>query len=323
MHAPRRVLLAIALLLLGIPAGQAAEIVQATPLRVGKGGQNAFSFTLLDLGIAEGLFGRHGLDVQSVDFSGGTRVQQALVAGSIDLGLAGGTDLGALANGAPVKAVAAMADRPLDFAITVNSAGKLRGVADLKGARIGVTTLSSLTAWLTGEVSRRQGWGPDGIIRVAAGNSATAYAMLHTGALEGVAGDLGSGLQAEKRGDGRVLLRFGDLIPKFQVFVIYAPDAVLAAKPDAVRAFLAGWFDTIAFLHNNRAESVTKMAGLMGLDPDVMGELYDQLLPMFSADGKFDPQAMAVLSRALSDQFGVKPDDLARYTTSEFLPARP
>ena len=50
----------------------------AETLTVGKGGQNAFSFTIVDVGIREGIFAKHGLEVKSAEFSGGSRTQQAL-----------------------------------------------------------------------------------------------------------------------------------------------------------------------------------------------------------------------------------------------------
>ena len=295
----RRAVLAGAGLALGATKARAAQ-----PLKVGKGGQNAFSFSLLDLGIREGIFARHGLDVESIEFAGGTRTQQALASGSIDIGLAGGTDLAAISHGAPVKAIAAMGGPPLDFAITVRADGPIKDVAGLRGGRVGVTTLSSLTAWLTQQAARHEGWGPDGIVRVAAGSGATAWALLRTGQVEGVAGDLGSALQAEQRGDGRVVVRFGQVVPHFQTFVIYAPDAVLRARPDAVRAFLAGWFETVAFAAAREAETVRVMAAQLGLDPAIVARLRTELLPMFSRDGHFDSQNMEALGVALREQVG-------------------
>src|SRR6185312_13513283 len=130
----------------------------ADTINVGKGGQSVFSFSLLDVGIRKGIFAKHGLDVVTSEFNGGSRMQQALAANSIDMGIAGGTDLAAVAKGAPVKAVAAMGGPPLDFGIAVRADGPIHTVDDLKGKKIGVTTLSSLTAWLTGELSRKRGW---------------------------------------------------------------------------------------------------------------------------------------------------------------------
>jgi NitT/TauT family transport system substrate-binding protein len=287
-------------------AGPALLLPAAAPaaLQVGKGGQNAFSFTMLDLGIKQGIYARHGLEVSGVEFAGGAKTDQALAAGSIDVGLAGGTDLAAISHGAAVKAVASMGGPPLDFAITVRGDGPVKDLDGLRGRRVAVTTLASLTAWLTQELSRRQGWGDEGITRLAAGSGQTSWALLRTGQVDGIAGDLGSALQAEARGDGRVLVRFGDVIRQFQTFVIYASDGTIAQRPDDLRAFLAGWFETVAFAAANRDRTVATMAGVLGLSPAVTGELWQALMPMFSRDGRFLPDNLQALGRALQQQNG-------------------
>src|SRR5262249_57320899 len=65
--------------------------------------------------------------------------------------------------------------------------------------------------------------------------------------------DIGNAFELEKRGDGRILVRFGD-IKDFHIHVIFATDKLIAGQPQAVRAFLRGWFETIAFMRKNKAE---------------------------------------------------------------------
>ena len=38
--------------------------------------------------------------------------------------------------------------------------------------------------------------------------------------------------------------------------MIFATDKLIAGKPAAVRGFLKGWFETIAFMRANKAETV-------------------------------------------------------------------
>jgi NitT/TauT family transport system substrate-binding protein len=56
-------------------------------LRVGKAVAEAFAFLPLDVGVRQGIFKRHGLDVEITAFGGGARLQQALAADSIDIGV--------------------------------------------------------------------------------------------------------------------------------------------------------------------------------------------------------------------------------------------
>src|SRR5262249_34589506 len=77
-------------------------------VRVGKAVPFAWTFTPIDVGIAVGIFAKHGLELEVTGFAGDARLQQGLVSDSIDFGLGSGAGMGFLAKGVPAKAVAAM-----------------------------------------------------------------------------------------------------------------------------------------------------------------------------------------------------------------------
>ena len=69
-----------------------------------------------------------------------------------------------------------------------------------------------------------------------------------------------------QQGDGRVLLSFGDLLKDFHVHVIFATDKAIAGKPDLLRQFLAGWFETIAFMRQDKAKTLEIAQDVMDTD---------------------------------------------------------
>src|SRR5580698_30744 len=77
----------------------------ADKLRVGKSVQQVFGYVPLDIGIKYGQFAKQGLDVESIVFTGGTRLTQAITAGAVDFGLSGGSEMAFIAKGAPELAV--------------------------------------------------------------------------------------------------------------------------------------------------------------------------------------------------------------------------
>src|SRR5499427_3087030 len=83
-----------------------------TKVRVGQPQAGTFQFVPLQVGIETGIFRKHGIDVEVSSFSGGPRVQQAIAADSIDIGIGSGPELALAAKGAPEIAVAAFADAP-------------------------------------------------------------------------------------------------------------------------------------------------------------------------------------------------------------------
>jgi ABC-type nitrate/sulfonate/bicarbonate transport system substrate-binding protein len=292
-------------------------------LRVGKAVPEAFSFLPLDIGIRQGLFKKHGLEIESSAYSGGGRLQQALTADSIDIGLGSSPEMASLVKGVPAKAVAAMAGPPLLLALMVRPDGAVKTVDDLKGRRVGVTTANSLTAWLVRELSRQKGWGPDGIGVTPLGAIPGLLAALMMMQVDGFVADISTLLHAEEVGEGKILVRFGDLVKDFHVHVIFATNKLIAARPGAIRAFLAGWFETIAFMRTNRDKTIEAAVAVLDLGPNVAAKSYDILIPMFSDDGRFDPKALAALSRSYVDlQFLPAAPDMSRLYTEDFLPKK-
>ncbi len=96
----------------------------ADMLRVGKAVPEAFSFIPLDIGMQTGIFKKYGIDMQETAFAGDAKMQQAMAAGSIDVGLGSGPAMAFIAKGAPVKAIAAMAGPPLLLVIVVRPDGR-------------------------------------------------------------------------------------------------------------------------------------------------------------------------------------------------------
>ena len=139
--AVRRMMLAVAAL---AASGFALPpTARADTLRIGKAGRTAFSFVPADVGSQTGIFKKNGLDLDISSFGGDAKVQQAMAADSIDIGLGSGPGLAFIVKGSPVKGIAAMAGPPLIFALVVRNDGVIRSIDDLKGKQIGISTVSS------------------------------------------------------------------------------------------------------------------------------------------------------------------------------------
>jgi NitT/TauT family transport system substrate-binding protein len=299
----------------------AAPAQAAAILRVGKAVPEAFSFTPLDIGIRKGFFAKNGVEVEASAFAGDAKLQQAMTANSIDMGIGSGPGMAFIVKGSPVKAVAAMAGPPLLLAIVVRADGA-KSVAELKAKKISVSTAGSLTFWLVSETSRRQGWGPQGIDIQPMGAMSGQIAALKRGDVDGIVMDLSTAFDLENRGEGRILVRFGDL-QDFIVHVIYATDAVIASRPDAIRGFLKGWFETIAFMRKNKAETVAIAKDAIGKDAAIVGRTYDEVMPMFSDDGRFKASALKVLAKSFVELNTLPAEpDMSKLYTEAFLPAK-
>jgi NitT/TauT family transport system substrate-binding protein len=224
-----------------------------------------------------------------------------------------------IVKGSPIKAVAAMAGPPLLLAIVVRPDGP-ETAADLKGKKVSVSTSGSLTYWLVSETSKRQGWGPNGIDIAPMGAMPGQIAALKRGDIDGLITDLGNALDLERNKEGRILVRFTD-IKDFHIHVIFAANALIAAKPDTIRGFLAGWFETIAFMRKNNAETVAIAKEVINKNEAITDRNYDELMPMFSDDGKFDLKALATLAKSYVELKLLPAEpDMSKLYTEAFLP---
>jgi ABC-type nitrate/sulfonate/bicarbonate transport system substrate-binding protein len=293
----------------------------AETLRVGKAGATAFSFVPADIGARAGIFQRAGVEVEIASVGGDAKLQQAMAADSIDVALGSGPGLAFIVKGSPAKGIAAMAGPPLLFALVVRNDETVKTAGDLKGRKVGVSTVGSVTSWIVAEVARQQGWGYDGITQVAVGDDANRIAALKAKAIDAAIVNLAQALNFAQRGDGRVLLRFNDLVKDFIIHVVFATDKAIAGKPAALRGFLKGWFETIAFMRANKDRSVAIAAQVMGTDGKTAAGIYDELMPMFSDTGRFDPKALAVLRRSFVEMKTLPAEpDMSKLYTEAFLP---
>jgi NitT/TauT family transport system substrate-binding protein len=293
----------------------------AETLRVGKAVPEAFSFTPVDVGIRKDIFRKNGLEIEETAFAGDAKLQQAMTSDSLDIGIGSGPALAFIVKGSPIKGVAAMAGPPLLLAIVVRPDGA-KTVADLKGKKIAVSTAGSLTYWLVSETARRQGWGPNGIDIEPMGAMAGQIAALVRGDIDGVIMDLANAYDLEIRGQGRILVRFGDF-KEFITHVIFATDKLIATRPDAIRKFLVGWFETIAYMRAHKPETVEIDVQVLQKDKEIVSRTYDDVMPMFSDDGKFDPKGLATLARSFVELHTLPDEpDMSKLYTEAFLPAR-
>lgn len=315
---------AAAALALALAVLVVAPALAEDKLRVGKAQAQPFTFAPLDIGIEDGIFKKHNLDIDETDFPGSANLQRGIAADAIDIAVGSGPELAFIAKGNPELAVAAMANQPALLVLITQKDGPVKTVADLKDKLISVSTVGSLTAWVVKQLSRQQGWGPDGIKLVELGSDSPQVAALRTNQTNGMVIDVATAYKLEEDGVGRIVVHFGDIVKDFHIHVIFASNKIMAAHPDQVREFLAGWFDTIAFMQENKAEAVRIGAKVGKVSEEIESKVYDEIMPTFSTDGKFNPKALAVLASSFVELGSLPAEpDMSKLYTEEFLPGTP
>lgn len=283
-----------------------------------------FALMMGDFGAKLGIHKRNGLDLDFVLITQAKMVQ-ALVAGSIDLALASGATLAFAAKGAPLKAVAALSGPPSIIVLVVRPDNSVTSLDQLRGRTVAVTNFGSLTDWAVSQIAVSKGWSLSEIKRVSVGDTPARIATLKTRDVDAAVIDIAAALDLEERGEAKILLNFGDLITTFQNQIIFASDQVIKDRPEAVRGFVKGWFETIEYAKQRKPETVAFAQEALGVRESVAAKVYDQLMPaqFFSIDGVIDPRTLAVMSRSFAElKLLPQEQDLSRFVTDRFLPRK-
>ncbi len=302
---------------LGVPTlGRAANSIT-----VGKAVPTAWTFTPIDIAKQVGILKKHGFDnVKIVAFGGDAKLQQALLTKDIDFGLASGPGMAFNAKGGGGMGVAAYYGAPRNLGIAVKY-DSMQTLADLKGGKVAVTTPGSLTDWLTRRLSVHMGWGPTGITPVPLGSPTASVSAVETGGVNAGVIATETTIALNERKKIKELYNFSKLVPNFITHVIYARKDVVKNDPDAVRRFVAAWFDTVDYMAKHKDKAVEISAKVLNLPPRLISRIYDEEFPEFSRTGKFDPKAVALLKQSWVElkRLKTEPADSELFT-EKFLP---
>lgn len=301
----------------------ASTAAAAVEVRAAESVSGQFSFVPLDVGAKQGIFAKYGVDVTIATFTGDAKLQEGMASNSIDIGLGGGPAMAFSAKGAPVLAAAATAGAPADIALAVKADAPIKTIADLRGKRVAVSTVGSLTDWLGHQIPIHEGWGRDGVVVVPTGAGSAMTAALMTGSIDAGITTTGAALLMEEKHEGRILSTMDKFEPRFITHVIFVRRDLIAQHPETVEAFLKGFFASIAYMRSHKAESVAIATEALHQSKSVVEKSYDLLMPQMSDDGQFDAEALKTIKSSFIDMNILKsPPSDDEILTRRFLPVK-
>ena len=198
----------------------------------------------------------------------------------------------------------------------------IRSLDQLKGKRIGASTAGSLTDWLAKDLARKKGWRPQAITVVTMGNAPTTIiAAFREHLVDAYVNVTSLFLAMEETKTGRVLAPVSQYEGNLAVGALYASKHLIDTDPNTVRAFIAGWIETVDFIRTHKAETVRIESEITGFSENVMSRDYDLTIGMFTKDCKFDAESLATLKRSFVDlNLLATPPDMSALYTETFLP---
>lgn len=255
-------------------------------------------------GVDEGIFKKHGLNVELMAVPSGPLAQQALVTGDLDIAY-GTSDPGmaAKSKGADTQIFLGFYNANI-WALVVRNGLAMPDqshpypavMKDLKGRRVGVTGRGAASEFIVRSMFEDAKINPDDTSYVAVGGPATAYPALTANQVDAVLAFEPMMTLIQTQNTGKMLLDFrkGEGPATLQkmngAFVTFnASRKFIDGNPGTVKAFQEAWIETVKWMQDpkNRAaaETIIKKCVSIGSVPNVdavVDKLFEDNIKFFN-----------------------------------------
>ena len=217
-------------------------------LKVAVGQRGVWENSVSELGQDAGIFKKHGLQLEVLYTQGGGETQQAVISGSVDLGIGVGTYgvMGAFSKGAPVRILGATMTGYYEFWY-VPATSPLKTMKDAEGKTMAYSTTGSSTQVMVMALAKMAGVT---VKPTATGSPPPTFTQVMSGQVD--IGWTAPPLMLDALETGRIrVLAKGDEVPEFRnqpVRVILANAGSLEKNRDAMARYMAAYRETIEWL---------------------------------------------------------------------------
>ena len=269
--ASRRALLgAVAALSLAATAARAEDVIH-----FGMTVQGNAIYAPLQAAEELGYYKDAGLKVDFATYRGATAGLEAMSAGAVDIvgALAAGAAL-AISKGAECRIVYAMSERPYGLYLEVKPDSPIKTMKDMAGKRVAISASGGLSDLVTLWAADRAGVKVQ-LVPVGAG------AMLPTwqaGRVEGIPIWPGISLRLISKGEGRPIVDFGQEMDVIYPDTLIASNALIKARPDALRRFIGAVDKALTHMQNDPSFALQFLKSYTEETDDTVNKLvYEQV----------------------------------------------
>ena len=323
----RRLALALAAIVISTGAASAQKVTLAI------GGASCLCYLPTMLAQQLGEFKKAGVEVEVVQFKGGSESLKAVMGGSADV-VSGYFDhcVNLAAKGQHLQAFVVY-DRFPGFALVVSPkhTGEINSVKDLANKKVGVSAPGSSTDFFLKYMLSQNGVDPNSVGVIGVGLGATAIAAMEQGQIDAaimldpavtvLAGkykDLK--ILSDTRSEKDTLAVFGGQYPGG---ALYTKAEWIAAHPKETQAMTNAIVNTLKWIHSHSAEEITeKMPPEFTKDKALYTAALKNTMSMYSDTGRMDPKGaaavLAVFSKS-SPAVAKANIDLSKTYTNQFV----
>jgi NitT/TauT family transport system substrate-binding protein len=323
---------AAALAAAAAPGAFAQGKPEKTKVAIAVGGKAAFYYLPLTISEQLGYFKAEGLDVEISDFAGGAKALQALVGGSADV-VAGAYEhtINMQSRNQFIKEFVLMGRAPqISVGVSTKTMPHYKGIADLKGKKIGVSAPGSSTNLVVDLLLSRAGIKAGDVSFVGVGTGAGAIAAMRSGQIDAISNTDPIMTMLEQKGDVKIISDTRTLKGTQEVFggpmpaaCLYTHAEFLSKNPNTAQALANAIVRGLKWLQTAGPSDLIKTVPenyLLG-DRALYLASFNKIREAISLDGIMPDDGPKTALRALASfETSVKPDriDLSKTYTNDF-----
>lgn len=271
-------------------------------VKVAVGQRGAWDTSIISVGTSKGIFAKNGIKAEVLWTQGSGETLQAVITGSVDIGVAAGTTgvMAAFAKGAPVRPISNSMTGADDLYWYVPADSPIKSIKDAAGKSVAYSTNGSSTHLAVLGFQRH--FGVDLKITPTGGPPATLTQTMSKQI------DVGwslppIGVDLVQQGKIRIIARESD-VPEFRdqtVRMNIANLAFITGKPDVLNRFRTAYQETIDWMYAGD-EGIATYARFAGISPELGREVRNSFFPKDA----LRVNRLSGLDNAMKDAIGLK-----------------
>jgi NitT/TauT family transport system substrate-binding protein len=272
-------------------------------LKIAAGQRGNWDTTIAEVGQQAGIFRKQGLKLEILWTQGGGETQQAVISGSVDIGVAPGVMgvLSAYSKGAPVRIIGAETTGASDLYWYVPASSSVKSLKDTEGKTIAYSTNGSSTHGIVTAFMKQYELKAK---PTATGGPAPTLTQVMSGQIDVGWSAPPFGLQQLDEGKIRIIASGNDAAAfKGQtVRLLITNVQTLQTRKDAIDRFMKAYRETIDWMYSSDPAALKTYADFVGIPVAMAKRTRDDFFPKASVD----PDRLVGLDTIVQDAVSLK-----------------
>jgi NitT/TauT family transport system substrate-binding protein len=249
-----------------------------------------------------GYYRQEGLDAQLIVMPSALGTQ-ALLGGNVKFSTAGGAGLLPILRGAPMRFMFTTFNRPMFW---LYSRSDIRSVENLKGKKVGVSSLGSGPDSLLREMLKKHGLdGGRDVAILPVGSGTARFFALQAGTVDAAMLSIPANLMAQDAGF-RELVSFIDQEWIELQGTINVTDQLLASDPTLVEKFIRATLKGFIHFRDLRSQTIGILTRFLRIKDDAAAKIYELMRPSLTQDGIVSEEIQRKSLEHVIDRVGLK-----------------